>query len=88
MPRRKDCIINDSITDALFILLDKKHINDISITELIQKAGVSRNSFYRNFGTLEDIAYKYFMQGSYAWWENIVEKEHIQYITVIGKTLF
>lgn len=88
MPRRKDCIINDSITDALFILLDKKHINDISITELIQKAGVSRNSFYRNFETLEDIAYKYFMQGSYAWWENIVEKEHIQDITVIGKTLF
>ena len=28
------------------------------------------------------------MQGSYAWWENIVEKEHIQDITVIGKTLF
>lgn len=88
MPRRKDCIINDSITDALFILLKKKHINDISITELIQKAGVSRNSFYRNFETLEDIAYKYFMQSSYAWWDNIVVKEHIQDITMIGRTLF
>ncbi len=78
MPRRKDCIINNSITDALFILLNKKHINDISITELIQKAGVSRNSFYRNFETLEDIAYKYFMNVANMWWENSIIKEHIQ----------
>ena len=62
MPRRKDCIINDSITDALFILLKKKNANEISIIELIQKAGVSRNSFYRNFESIEDIAYKYFMK--------------------------
>jgi len=88
MPRRKDCIINNSITDALFILLKKKHINDISITELIQKAGVSRNSFYRNFETLEDIAYKFFMKEANMWWENRVIKEHIQDTNAIGKSLF
>lgn len=88
MPRRKDRIINDSITDALFILLNKKHINDISITELIQKAGVSRNSFYRNFETLEDIAYKYFMNVANMWWENSIIKEHIQDTNAIVKSLF
>jgi len=88
MPRRKDCIINDSITDALFILLRKKNIADISITELIQKAGVSRNSFYRNFKTLEDIAYKYYMNVANMWWEDKVKKEHIYNSETIGKSLF
>lgn len=88
MPRRKDRVINDSITDALFILLKKKNVNDISITELIRKAGVSRNSFYRNFKSIEEIAYRYFMETTRAWWENKVKKEEIQDASAIGETLF
>ena len=88
MPRRKDCIINDSITDALFILLKKKNANEISIIELIQKAGVSRNSFYRNFESIEDIAYKYFMKESLLWWINKILKEHIKDSIIIEKSMF
>ncbi len=88
MPRRKDCIINDSITDALFILLNKKNANDISVVELIKKAGVSRNSFYRNFQSIEDIAYKYFMDETNLWWQNRVEKELIKDTIIIVQRLF
>ena len=41
-------IVKESLTDALFTLMSNKEFNDITITELSKKAGVSRLSFYRN----------------------------------------
>ncbi|WP_082423077.1 TetR/AcrR family transcriptional regulator [Paenibacillus dakarensis] len=43
------------ITDALLSLLSKKAIHEISISELCEKAGVGRASFYRNFESKEAI---------------------------------
>lgn len=43
------------ITDALFRLMRSKSLQDISITELTQVAGVGRASFYRNFETKIDV---------------------------------
>lgn len=43
------------ITDALFILMARKKFEDISITEIADKAGVTRVSFYRNFNTKEEV---------------------------------
>lgn len=37
------------ITQALFALLEKKEIQDITVCELVAKAGVSRATFYRNY---------------------------------------
>lgn len=45
----------ESIYLATIKLLDTKDLKDISITEIIKKAGVSRMSFYRNFKRKEDI---------------------------------
>jgi len=42
-------IVKKSIQDALLELLETKHIREISITALCEKAGVSRASFYRNY---------------------------------------
>ncbi len=53
-------IVKDYIVDALFELLKKNEINKISITDVINKAGVCRASFYRNFYELEDII-RYFL---------------------------
>ena len=39
--------VKNSIAKALFILLNKKTIYEITILELVQKAGVARASFYR-----------------------------------------
>lgn len=47
------------ITEALFLLMHKKEYADISISELCQKAGVTRMSFYRNFGSKEEVLKKW-----------------------------
>ena len=44
-----------SIEDALAYLLENKEFEDISITELCRKAGVSRTAFYSHFHNKEDV---------------------------------
>lgn len=48
-------ITKESIFVALMSLMGKKNFKDISITEVTQKAGVSRMAFYRNYSIMEDI---------------------------------
>ncbi len=43
------------IKDALFILLETKSFEDITLTEIAIKAGVTRMTIYRHFKTKEDI---------------------------------
>ncbi len=48
-------ITREAICRAMLLLLKEKDFQSISITELTQKAGVSRNGFYRNYNAKEDI---------------------------------
>ena len=48
-------ITKESIFTSLMILMEKKNFNDISVTEIAKKAGVSRMAFYRNYNLKEDI---------------------------------
>ncbi len=41
--------IKECITQALIELMEHKPFEDITVTELVKKAGVGRVSFYRNF---------------------------------------
>ncbi|SDG01547.1 TetR/AcrR family transcriptional regulator [Marvinbryantia formatexigens] len=43
------------ITDALFDLMQEKSISDITVTEIIRRAGVARASYYRNYDSKEDV---------------------------------
>ena len=57
------------MTESLLTLLEHKAIEDISICELCDHAGIGRASFYRNFKSREDI---YLDQLLYGWksdWE-------------------
>lgn len=47
------------ITDAMFELLKTKKLENITATEIINKAGVCRSSFYRNFYLPEDVIRQY-----------------------------
>lgn len=47
--------VKDGIADAYIALLFQKPSDEISISELTAKAGVSRMSFYRNFQTKDSI---------------------------------
>lgn len=53
-------IVIQSITDALFALMKEKPFSEIKVTELIQKAGIARSTYYRNFTSKEDIVKLYF----------------------------
>ena len=46
----KECIV-----EALIQLLEEKPLSAITISELTEKAGVSRMTYYRNYHTKEDI---------------------------------
>lgn len=48
-------LTRSKIRDALSGLLKKKSYDKISITDIVSTAGVSRNSFYRNYKEKEDI---------------------------------
>jgi len=41
--------------EALYQLLKKKEYNEIKISEIIKRAGISRATFYRNFSTKDEI---------------------------------
>jgi len=55
----KERSVTADITDALFELLKTRELPQITVTELIKKAGVCRASFYRNFYLTEDVIRQY-----------------------------
>lgn len=77
-------LVRDCITKALFRLMKRKDYNDISISELVNTAGVSRNSFYRNYQSREDILRQYLADKTSAWWSGFTEQPD-RYIHVIAE---
>lgn len=48
------------LATALLQLLETKDLSDITVTAVVNRAGVSRMAFYRNFTTLTDVLTAYF----------------------------
>jgi len=48
------------LVTALLQLLEHKNLNEITVSQVVKRAGVSRMAFYRNFDTLEDLLKSYF----------------------------
>ena len=67
--------VDKYITDALFSLMKKKDYNNISITEICEKAGTGRMSFYRNFESKEDIIKKWITTTT----DNFLKESDISY---------
>ena len=42
-------LVLQCLTEALLKLMEKKPFNEINVSELCEKAGVARASFYRNY---------------------------------------
>lgn len=74
MERRNpaNLFVRDCITKALFKLMRKKPFGGITVSKLVEVAGVSRNSFYRNYQSLEDILRQYMMDQTTAWWSGFI----------------
>lgn len=54
--------VKQKIEEALFILLKQKNFSEITITELINQAGVARASYYRNFESKEAVIESYMLR--------------------------
>ena len=50
-------VTREAIRDALYLLMRKKDFSEIRISEIIDRSGVSRSAFYRNYKAKEDILY-------------------------------
>lgn len=55
----RNAYVIEHLIGAMLTLLEKKPLADISISELCNKAGVGRTSFYRNYEEKEDIIKTY-----------------------------
>ena len=67
-------ITRESIETALLHLMEKKDLPQISISELVKKAGVSRNAFYRNYKSKEEILELAYERASQHWMDQGPEK--------------
>lgn len=80
----RNTYVIEHITAAMLSLLQEKPLGEISISELCDRAGVGRTSFYRNFQEKEDILKEYigklFQEWSGALGENIPLDELIRAI--------
>ncbi len=57
--KKNNFFIKECILQALLQLMDTKDFKDITITEITEKAGVSRMAYYRNYYYKEDILNNY-----------------------------
>jgi AcrR family transcriptional regulator len=55
----QNVLVKDWIFSALMLLMQKKPFQEITITEITNKAGVSRMAYYRNYKSKEDIIITY-----------------------------
>lgn len=75
MNNKRELSVAQYITNSLFELMKAKPYNDISITEITDKAKVNRVSFYRNFTSKEDIIDKWIKSTT----QNFLSKSDISY---------
>ncbi len=80
-------MVIESITTALLCLMEKKPFEDITITELCQKAGVGRVSFYRNYNSKQDILLDYLSSVTDRWWSDFIKKSPGEFYETFWKSL-
>ena len=68
--------VRDCITKALFKLMKTKDYQDITVSAIVRTAGVSRNSFYRNYQSIEDILRQYLIEQTSKWWAEYLAHLH------------
>ena len=55
MDKKESYSVKREIMNAVMQLMNKKNYMDITVTEIIGRAGVARASFYRNFNSISDV---------------------------------
>lgn len=61
------------LTTALWQLLQTKSLSELTVTQVVKRAGVSRMAFYRNFESLADILTAYFKPQIEARFDDVIK---------------
>lgn len=48
------------IFESLMLLMDKKPYGNITVSDIAKKAGIARQTFYRNYVDKHDVLYEFF----------------------------
>lgn len=72
-------LVLQCLTQALLQLMEKKPFNEINVSELCDKAGVSRISFYRNFSSMPDILVRYLSKCTDDWWTEFIKRSETEF---------
>lgn len=65
--KRKESLFVESVVEGLWELLEDKSVEKISVSELVERAGIGRVSFYRNFSNKEEVLKRSFNMELQAW---------------------
>ena len=79
----RNLYVVEHITASLFELMKAKHINDISIGELCDTAGVGRASFYRNFESKEAVIARELKKRLDEWWLSAIVKPDFNFVRAL-----
>lgn len=80
----RNIYVIEHITESLLTLLEDKAIEDISISELCDNAGIGRASFYRNFNSKDDILKAYINKLFHGWKSDWEKNNSIPLSSAIG----
>ena len=61
-PNKTNLFVRECITSALFSLMEKYPFEEITVTDIINKAGVSRMGFYRNYSSKENVVESFVLE--------------------------
>ena len=64
---RKETLFVESVVEGLCELLEDKSFEKISVSELVERAGIGRVTFYRNFSNKEEELKRSFNMELQAW---------------------
>ena len=65
--KRKESLFVESGVEGLWELLEDKSFEKISVSELVERAGIGRVTFYRNFSNKEEVLKRSFNMELQAW---------------------
>lgn len=83
----RNAYVIEHLTDALLTLLCDHSINDVSISELCECAGVGRASFYRNFESKEDIV-RLYINHLFCEWADAYEQGDDKPLSALIQSIF
>ena len=79
----RNLYVVEHITNAVLKLMQTTHLNDISICQICDEAGVGRASFYRNFDSKEAVISKHLKSLLDSWWLNAIQQPDFNLVEAI-----